>query len=162
MSRRTHIAHAALLEMALVAFVGGVAGCGGPAEADLSRFLGIWTVKEGTRTITCSNQEPETLPFAGAVVFTKGSTTDLRNPGPPCQLDYNVAGNTASAISGQTCNDPRIIAPLLISGDAFTTSDGVFGTRHASGTLSTFYDLVQGMTVSCTWFLDATYQRSDP
>jgi hypothetical protein len=154
----------ACLAAAWVLFAAFGAGCGGrgaasAAGADVSMFLGSWNVVSAMRTITCSNGIAQTLRITRAFNFTAGPRSDLFNTGPVCALDYDLAEHVATAIPGQTCNDPRVITSLHFDEDTFTTTDGISADHHGVGFLSTFIDIIQGGPVSCTWAEDGTYQR---
>lgn len=162
--------HASTWTSALVLLsilVTGAAGCGqdDPAvstPADRARFVGTWNVVTATMTLTCTQNMMQVLDVTEPTVFILGTTSDLMDTGPDCPLRYNVLGHTATALAGQTCDDPKLITTVHVTDDTFVTADGVSGTHHGAGRLSAFIDLNLGSPVNCNWVADGTYQHAAP
>jgi hypothetical protein len=144
----------------------GVGGCGdkmAPVEpVDLTQFVGTWNVVAATLTVTCSNNFNDALTVTDPLIFTLGAGFDLANTGPVCPLRYDVVGHTASALPGQTCDNPDVITTMHFDTDTFATSDGMIGAHHSTGALTQYNDISQGNPVRCTFVAEGAYQRAMP
>jgi len=80
-----------------------IAGCGFEDTADVEEFAGTWSWNDGSsRDINCPNGNV-VQSFDGNETFVEGNNSDLVLATDGCNLDFNVSGNTASIVSGQSC-----------------------------------------------------------
>jgi hypothetical protein len=127
--------------------------------ADLSKFLGTWDVVTGNLTLTCSTKQVRTIPVTEPIVFVAGTSSPLLDSSAVCPVRYDVSGNVATALPGQTCLHPKVVTRLNLEVGTFTTVDGASGTLEASGHEDGFIDIKMGWPVNCTFTRSASYKR---
>ena len=129
---------------------------------DLSKFKGTWQPTTYMATITCGGT-PDVVNTGDNITWSGGVSTDLvqTDPTTNCVLDADVTGETASAISGQTCtvhdsSGDNIV--LNLPQYTFSLSaDGQTATEASSGTANvTFTD---GTATVCQYSESASYHK---
>lgn len=112
-------------------FVIAFAGCGFEDTADIDGFTGTWNWNDGSSMdVNCPNGN-DVQSLGGNDTFVEGNSSDLVMIGDECNLDFDVTGNTASIVSGQSCKNDD--AELFWSSWTFSRS-GNHMTVSASGT----------------------------
>jgi hypothetical protein len=132
-----------------LAVVLGVAGCGGGEDgASVDNFVGTWNYTSGTSTTNCGGQS-QTDMLTGGTTFSKGISSALVSSADGCTLQLDVNGSTASAKSGQECNQTSQGATVTLKLTAYTfTVNGIVADESASATLT---GNGPGGTVNCTY-----------
>jgi hypothetical protein len=119
------------------------AACTSSSEAD--KFVGHWTYGSASKVdITCSGQPTMSVPLGA-------STIDVASPSSGrirvtassggCTFDYEVEGNEATPVAGQSCNSipdghGGMFTEVPDTNPALTTSDGVTLTDSSTGRLT--------------------------
>jgi hypothetical protein len=157
----TNTARLIYAALAFGALAGAATGCGGdkPAPADLSKFVGSWSVTSGALTISCTDHRVQVIAITEPTQLILGTGSDLIDTDATCPVLYDVVGTVASALPGQTCNHPDVITKMNLFNDTFTTADGVTATHEASGALNSYNDITLGNPVNCTFVEMGLYQR---
>jgi hypothetical protein len=100
-------------------------GCGGPAAGDTGgcpfdgaasgseptaveagpadRFVGRWQYVSGTFSYLCNDGRSGAQPPSGVQTFARGTDSDLEIVGGNCLAKFNVSGDDATALPGQSC-----------------------------------------------------------
>lgn len=130
--------------------------CGSNSK-DLSKFIGVWGAPAGITTTTCTGLGTSTEQVTGTETWAASSTSDLAMTlaGTNCVFHANVSGNTATAVSGQTCSitgtDTNGIAytetMTVTSYNFVVSSDGKTALETVAATASY---IEAGVTVPCT------------
>ncbi len=124
--------------------------------SDATKFLGTWVYGTGaTATTDCPGQTPSTdLSTSTFTVTLKSANTITLSAGAAlaCNLDFTVAGNTATIVPGQSCmvtesGTTATVSPA--SGGTFVTSDGTTAQISASAT-------VKASIIQCNASIDAS------
>ncbi|HVU49311.1 MAG TPA: hypothetical protein VHL80_01430 [Polyangia bacterium] len=135
-----------------------LAACGGGQGGDVSRFTGTWSATSGTVTVTCPGQN-DSWSVTGTVRWDKGLASDLVQATPPCIVDADVTGSTASG-AGQTCSyDDGAGGTYTLTRPNYTfvlAPDGRTAQENASGTL---VDTNGGASLACTFSETASYTK---
>jgi len=131
-----------------------LSGCpSGPDQT--ASFVGTWAVTSGKSISTCPGSQPveRDLSTAGEMLTITGAGSQQLlvnvSPGAACPTRFSVAGDLASADSGQSCSGAGVTSNIL---DSTLTLSG--------GMLSVSYDTswpVNGMT--CTLVLTGVATR---
>ena len=144
----------------LVVLCAALSGCGSDdskSSGGGDKFTGTWNVTGGSVILggDCGNQ---TTALTGTVVFTKGSTSDLIATIEDCPLKFDVRGNSASALSGQTCtvSDSGVTGTLTYQSVVVTSTDGKVATISGNGVISA---TVAGTAVTCTETVSGNLQK---
>ena len=91
---------------ALLAFGCGSGSGGGPSNP-AAMFTGAWTFGSGAITPMCNVTIPAFDLTGDTMTITRVSDTEvstsLTGTGVMCNVNFNVSGTTATAVSGQTC-----------------------------------------------------------
>ncbi len=111
--------------------------------ADTTKFLGTWIYGAGaTATTDCPGQPPSTdLSTSSFMVTLKSGNTITLSAGASlaCNIDFTVAGNTATIVPGQMCTVTQMGTTATVApnnGGTFVTSDGVTAQLSASAAVS--------------------------
>lgn len=116
--------------LALLVFLAACGTDSTPGE----QFFGTWMYNAGSSTtVTCPNSAPDTTADTGSFTVTEGTTSDIivvPPAGDKCPPQkYDVNGNTATIVPGQTCmyteNDPQL-GSVMVNG-AFATGTFTLG-----------------------------------
>jgi hypothetical protein len=133
------------------------AGCGSSdgfgREED---FVGTWQYTSGTRTTTCAGQS-QTEIATGNLALSTGISSDLVMVDETCSLRFDIIGNTASLIPGQSCNAISNGSSMSIAFTALTiTVDALIADMSRSATIT-----VAGPTgtIACTYTETAKLQK---
>ena len=133
----------------------------GDGGKNLCAFVGTWTAKSGTITLTCAGT-PSTSQVTEPDVWQAGTTSDLIQPassGGGCALLADVSGNTATALPNQTCSTSSgsETVNLTISTYTFVLDSGdTTATEMASGTGAVS---ASGINETCSYAEMATYTK---
>jgi hypothetical protein len=110
--------------------------------SDATKFLGTWIYGTGaTATTDCPGQTPSTdLSTSTFMVTFKSSNTITLSAGAAlaCNLDFTVAGSTATIVPGQSCTVTEMGTTATVSpnsGGTFVTSDGTTAQITAGATV---------------------------
>jgi hypothetical protein len=137
------IARAALAGAAIAGLMAVASGCGdgdggGGSPNNPELFLGTWMVTEGTASTSCEIRLMQSL-VGASVRLIAGTDAPLLAEVRGCQLQLDIAGNTATARPNQTCvtnfdfmNMPYPIT-LAVSSATFKV-EGTTGTLMQGGT----------------------------
>lgn len=149
---------------ASILFSAAMAGCGSDGApsptSDPTLFVGTWNVVAGVLSIVCSNGVVQTIEITTPTTFVMGTTSDIADTDATCPLFYDVAGDVATGLSGQSCTRPDVITKMNFEDLTFTLHAGGLGALSASGTLDRFNDITVGSPVNCTWTESGMYKRS--
>jgi hypothetical protein len=111
--------------------------------SDATKFLGTWIYGTGaTATTDCPGQAPSTdLSTSSFTVTLKSKNTITLSAGAAlaCNIDFTVAGNTATVVPGQMCTVTQSGTTATVApnnGGTFVTSDGVTAKVSASAVVS--------------------------
>jgi hypothetical protein len=98
-----------------------VAADASSSPTGIALFLGRWTYVSGNYTITCDGLAPQSMPAAGAVMFTPGDAPDeiVASDGMGCDIPCTVSGNVATAYVGYVCPGDFAVESLV-----YTVSNG--------------------------------------
>ncbi len=111
--------------------------------SDATKFLGTWIYGTGaTATTDCPGQPPSTdLSTSSFTVTLKSGNTITLSAGASlaCDIDFTVAGTTATIVPGQMCTVTQMGTTATVapnSGGTFISSDGVTARLSASAVVS--------------------------
>jgi hypothetical protein len=137
------------------------AGCGeDKAAPDLTLFLGSWNPVVAAITTFCSDGIVKTITISKPTVMVMGTDSDLLDDDPTCPVKYDVAGDIARALPGQSCDNPDVITRMHLVDGTFTHEQGIMATHAASGTLDGYINISVGNTVTCTYNEMGVYRLS--
>jgi hypothetical protein len=139
---------------------GALTACGGGGdEAEMAKFTGTWSAVSGTTTLSCPDGTIAT-PVSGQVQWSKGVSTDLVQSSPPCVIDANVLGSTATG-TGPACTFDDAAGntdTLTVTSYTFVVApDGQTAEENGAG--SVLANAPNGATETCTMSETASYQR---
>jgi hypothetical protein len=124
--------------------------------SDATKFLGTWIYGTGsTATTDCPGQTPSTdLSTSSFTVTLKSANTITLSAGAAlaCNLDFTVAGNTATIVPGQSCMVTQSGTTATVSpnsGGTFVSSDGTTAQVMASA-------IVKASIIQCNASIDAS------
>jgi len=106
-----HLTKSSIARLCGLALGGLLAGCGssGSGGGDATApFVGTWTYSSGSIEPNCNIQGIPPFDLTGdTMTITRVSDTEvstsLTGSGVMCNVNFNVSGTTATAVSGQTC-----------------------------------------------------------
>jgi hypothetical protein len=127
-------------------------------DARFGEFVGTWRFEPGSTGLTaCSDGSSATDPLTGGPRLEEGSDSDLIRVTEDCSILFDVEGDTASALAGQTCEgttDSGVNFMGVFDSDVYTLEGD--GMMREDATVSvTFADL----PVTCTLTIAATLRR---
>jgi hypothetical protein len=134
--------------------------CGGGDDREISRFAGTWNATSGTLTLTCPG-ERDTWSVTGTVRWDKGRSSDLVQATPPCLVDADVTGSTASGTGAACSYDDGVGGTYTMTRPSYTfvlAPDGRTAEESSSGTL---VDTNAGVTVTCIFSETASYAKRE-
>jgi hypothetical protein len=150
-----------------LSLAGAACGSSGGGK-DLNLFVGVWGQPSGTSTISCTGLSPMTAQVTDTETWMTSSTSDLVQSinefSPPCVFHADVASDTATGLSNQSCMDTEddgagstYTATLNISVYKFVVAaDDMTATESFNGN-ATVID--QGQTFTCTFTQTASYSK---
>jgi hypothetical protein len=109
--------------------------------------------------IVCSNSTVQSVQITTPTTFALGTTSDIVDTDATCPISYDVAGDVATALPGQSCARADVITKLQLEDVTFTLVSGGGAVHSGSGKLERFNDITVGSPVSCTWTQSGMYRR---
>ena len=122
----------------LVTLVLGVllAGCG-EVTGDPTKYEGTWKYDSGMVTGDCMIMSASQDLTGTSMTLAKGTASDLVVTGSPtCEIKFNMSGNKAVAVAGQTCTLMVMnVGSLVVAIESWTldTADGMAMTTALKG-----------------------------
>lgn len=125
---------------------------GGTATASIDTFLGTWTTKTATQTVTGCSYAQTNKNVEITLKVTKGKSGDIamtNTLAPSCSIEANISGNEATVIADQRCTDSSNGVEYEYSQTSsfrLTNEDGTAATVRLDATMT----LPSGETCSFT------------
>jgi hypothetical protein len=145
--------HALAMLVFLLAVFDVMAGCDNGA-ADINRFIGTWEVTEGEGRLKCPQVE-RTIELSTMITFASGAESDLVTQR-GCTLLLDVAGGTATALPGQTCQLDNAKLENVTWQISLSSANDVNATATGSATSTV---TVGPLSANCTYEENATLRK---
>jgi hypothetical protein len=147
--------------MIITAFALALAACDGGGGPDLGKFIGTWHPTAGAVTVTCPGQPSQSVPVSGAIVWSRGVSSDLVQTaaGDSCDIEADASGSTAEGHASPCTGADGGGGTFTLTITSYTFVVAPDGRTAQENETASYVDSAGGATVTCSLSGTASYQK---